>query len=108
MPDICTQYEAAFRFVSAYVVLHKGKKVATVAFKYPRNGTGRLYCYLHVLGVPMVSGRASGGGYDKKSAAFHSAAQQLNHAREFATLPVASRRWHQELELIGYEVLSAL
>jgi hypothetical protein len=69
MPDIYAQHKAAFPNVSAYVIARNGARVATIAFKYPRDGAGRLYAYVHWIGVPMVRGFAGGGGYDKHSAA---------------------------------------
>lgn len=76
MSDIYDQHKAAFASVSAYVIAKDGDRVATVAFKYPRDGAGRLWCYVHVLGVPMVRGHAGGYGYDK-----HSAASEVAFAR---------------------------
>lgn len=74
MTDIYTQHDAAFARVSAFVILDgQGERVATVALKYPADGAGRLYAYVHLIGVPMVRGFASGGGYDKRSAAVASA-----------------------------------
>jgi hypothetical protein len=69
MTDIYKQHEAAFSNVSAFVVMKDGERVATVAIKFPRDGAGRLYAYVHVLGLPMVRGHATGYGYDKRSAA---------------------------------------
>src|SRR5574343_355367 len=75
MQKIYEQYEKAFSNVSAYVILKDSEYVATVAFKYPNDGAGRLWCYLHVLGLSMVRAYAGGYGYDKASAAFTSAAE---------------------------------
>ena len=75
--NIYDQHNASFPLVSAYVVLHDGARVATVAHKFPRDGAGRLYAYVHWLGVPMVRGYAGGGGYDKRTAACASAARKL-------------------------------
>ena len=74
---IYDQHRAAFNQVSAYVVMNGADRVATVAIKYPRDGAGRLYAYVHWLGVPMVRGFAGGGGYDKRTAACASAARKL-------------------------------
>jgi hypothetical protein len=74
---IYKQHEAAFRDVSAFVITYAGERVATVAIKYPRDGAGRLYSYVHWLGVPMARGFAGGGGYDKRTAACASAARKL-------------------------------
>jgi hypothetical protein len=74
---IYDQHRAAFSNVSAYVVMRQGERVASIAFKYPRDGAGRLYAYVHFFGVPMVRGFAAGGGYDKRSAACASAARHV-------------------------------
>lgn len=80
MSDIYAQHRAAFSNVSAYVVMWGGERVATVAIKYPRDGAGRLYSYVHWLGVPMVCGYAGGGGYDKHTAACANAARKMTES----------------------------
>src|SRR4051812_8286161 len=77
MADIYDQHKAAFANVSAFVVLKDGERVATVAIKFPRDGAGRLYAYVHWIGLEMVRGSATGYGYDKRSAAVSSAAGKL-------------------------------
>lgn len=77
MADIYKQHEAAFSRVSSYVVMRHGKLAARVAFKFPADGAGRLYCYVHWLGLPMVRGYAGGYGYDKKSAAASLAGRKM-------------------------------
>jgi hypothetical protein len=81
MSDIYEQHDKAFGDVSAYVVMKGADRVATVAFKYPRDGAGRLWAYVHWIGVPMVRGYASGGGYDKHSAACSVAARKIEKAK---------------------------
>lgn len=77
-PTIYTQHDAAFANVSAFVVLNKeNERVATIAFKFPRDGAGRLCAYVHWIGVEMVRGHANGYGYDKRSAAVESATEKL-------------------------------
>lgn len=73
MSDIYDLHDKAFQQVAAYVVLKDGKRVATIAFKRPKDGAGRLWAYVHWLGIPMVRGWAGGGGYDKRTAAIASA-----------------------------------
>lgn len=75
---IYEQHAAAFRHVSAYVVLKDGERVATIAFKFPKDGAGRLYAYVHWIGVEMVRGHANGYGYDKRSAAVESAVARID------------------------------
>jgi hypothetical protein len=73
---IYDQHDKAFANVSAFIVMNGNERVATIAFKFPKDGAGRLSCFLHVLGLPMVKGNAGGYGYDKKSAAFRDAAEK--------------------------------
>lgn len=81
MSDIYQQHDKAFANVAAYVLVDGiGNRVATVAFKFPRDGAGRLWCYLHVVGLEMVRGHARGFGYDKRSAAIEAAAKRLPDA----------------------------
>jgi hypothetical protein len=72
MTDIYDQHGKAFENVCAYVVTKGDDLIAKVAFKRARSGL-RTTCYLHILGAQMVRAYASGGGYDKCSAAVHSA-----------------------------------
>ena len=75
--NIYDQHRASFPQVSAYVIAREGKRVATIAIKFPRDGAGRLYAYVHFIGAPMVRGFAGGYGYDKTSAAVTNAASKL-------------------------------
>ena len=77
MTKIYEQHDAAFKNVSAYVVMKDGQRVATIAFKFPEDGAGRLYAYVHWIGVEMVRGHANGYGYDKRSAACESAVKNM-------------------------------
>lgn len=78
MSNIYDQHAAAFAQVSAYVICKDGERIASVAFKFPRDGAGRLTCYFHVFSFPMVRGHASGYGYDKRSAACESAVAKID------------------------------
>ncbi|MCL8384174.1 hypothetical protein [Xanthobacter aminoxidans] len=78
--DIYEQHDKAFRDVSAFVILKDGERVATVALKFPKDGAGRLWAYVHWLGLPMVRGYAGGFGYDKRSAAVASAIRHIADA----------------------------
>lgn len=73
MTNIYDQHTAAFSRVSAYVIVKDGERVATIAFKFPQDGAGRLYAYVHYFGSEMVRGYAGGYGYDKQSAAVEDA-----------------------------------
>ena len=121
--NIYDQHRAAFANVSAYVICRKGERVATIAFKYPRDGAGRLYAYVHVHGVPMVRGFAAGGGYDKHSAACADAARRIGlKALEPELVQYASDRnaivealmhddgfhWDRHLRDAGFDVFQAV
>lgn len=123
MADIYEQHAAHFARVSAYVVLRNGERVATIAFKFPADGAGRLYAYVHWLGVPMVRGFANGYGYDKRTAACASAVQRIDWtkhdtcnmnamhwAREFTRALAADRgpTWDAALREAGFTVLQAV
>lgn len=121
MTNIYDLHEAAFRDVSAYVVANgaTGERVATIAFKYARSGL-RTTCYLHVLGTPMVKAFASGGGYDKASAALHYATKKLREGDTCSPLAKAhmdvfkriikdeGQSWEREVRDAGYNLLRAV
>lgn len=72
MAKIYDQHDAAFKSVSAYVILKDGKPVAKVAFKFGSAVTA----YVHWIGIEMTRGQAGGGGYDRQSAAVAKAADK--------------------------------
>jgi len=75
---IYDQHRAAFRIMSAWVILQYGEPVATVTVKYPRDGASHLWAYVHILGLPVVVRvSADGYGYDKGSAAVAKAAEKI-------------------------------
>ena len=130
MTDIYDLHSKAFNRVSAYVILHNGERVATIAFKFPADGAGRLYCYVHWLGTQMVRSFATGGGYDKRSASCASASHRLptscqskdplapnylnpDTASRYvafinATVKDNGRGWDRRLEAAGFTVLQAV
>lgn len=118
-PDIYDQHDKAFPHVSAYVVMRDGARVATIAFRYPRDGASRLWCYLHWLGLPMVRGYAAGYGYDKRSAAIEAAARAIKPTPEkavseglaafnAAVSDCGGWGWDSKLRDAGFEVLQAV
>jgi hypothetical protein len=68
MTNIYDQHDKAFSQVSASIIIKDGAQVGTIAWKYPKDGAGRLWCYFHIHGQEMVRAYAGGYGYDKKSA----------------------------------------
>jgi hypothetical protein len=125
MKSIYDQHDKAFQYVSAYVILNSAnERVATVSFKHPSDGAGRLYAYVHWIGVEMVRGHASGYGYDKRSAACSVASRQIAignltgaawvNSRHEATAFVEALAddggwsWDRQLEARGFKVLQAV
>jgi hypothetical protein len=113
MTDIYEQHEKAFARVSAFVILRNGERVATIAFKFPADGAGRLYAYVHWLGVPMVRGGASGYGYDKRSAACFNALAKANlpaaikaKAAECKIAATDGRPWHDHVDAFNAAILT--
>lgn len=108
------QHRAAFANVAAYVVLLGADRVATVAFKYGN----RCSCYFHVIGAPMAKGWADGGGYDKASAAAHSAVRRIDRNaypehvaiidRIAGAIKDSGRSWDGDLRADGFTVLQAV
>lgn len=68
-----TQFDSAFRGVSAYAILRDGKPVGRVIIKY----NTAVSAYVQAWTQPMVKGQAWGGGYDRASAAVQAAAVKL-------------------------------
>lgn len=120
--DIYALHDKAFNRVSAYVILDKdGECVAKVSFKFPADGAGRLYAYVHWLGVPMVRGHAGGYGYDKRSAAVASAVNKMIVPVEMEPLKAAAMHnflgatetnggeyWDTRLRNAGFIVIQAI
>src|SRR3546814_19140140 len=83
--DVCSsdltaiydQHDKAFARVSAYVVTKDGAHVANVSIKFPADGAGRLYAYVHWIGLEMVRDHATGYGYDKRTAAVSGCAARI-------------------------------
>lgn len=120
MSKIYEQHTAAFANVSAYAVLKDGELVARIAFKFPKDGAGRLYAYVHWIGLEMVRGSTSGYGYDKRSAAVtdavHKGAPAIDKTYEKSPWPEFSaalwhdggKCWDDKLHDAGFTVIQAV
>ena len=124
MKNIYDQHRATFSQVSAFVILHSGERVATIAFKFPRDGAGRLYAYVHYIGLTMARGFAGGGGYDKRSASASAASRnitsetpahwppaQADNARAFLQALANGddgHGWEENLRRAGFTVFQAV
>lgn len=126
MTTIYEQHDKAFNNISAYVITDKtGERVATIAFKFPKDGAGRLTAYFHIIGIPMIKGTATGYGYDKRSAALDNAMEkpislvdyhgdcaamqeEINRFRAAFEKGNAGSHWDTALREAGYNVLQAV
>lgn len=116
MTNVYDQHRAAFRNVEAYVVMNGREPFAKIAFKYPRDGAGRLWVYIQVWGQTMVRGYAGGYGYDKASAACASAANKIvvnelfGHVKNFVgALTIDNGHyWYDNLNNTGFVVVRAV
>lgn len=123
MTNIYEQHDKAFANVSAYVILKDGNSVAKIAFKFPRDGAGRLYAYVHWVGAEMVRGQAGGYGYDKRSAAVQDAVQKMkphrsnvdgayNDPKQTAFMSAfamdGGEYWDTKLRVAGFTVIQAV
>lgn len=125
MADIYEMHDKAFAKVSAFVILKGGERVATVAIKFPADGAGRLWAYVHWIGTEMTRGHAGGYGYDKRTAAVSVAARKLPLTLDLDNSTARSRRgsyddfrraalldagdnWTRALEKAGFTVLQAV
>lgn len=119
MTEVYKQHDAAFSAVSAFVIGWKGERVATVALKFPRDGAGRLYAYVHWHGSRMVRAFAGGYGYDKRSAAVESAAAMIEtpdympdldafNAFKLALSGIGGNDWTRALDNAGFTVWQAV
>jgi hypothetical protein len=116
MTKIYDQHREAFRYVSAFVILKHGERVATIALKLPKDGAGGLFAYVHCFGFEMVRGYAGGYGYDKRSAAVENAMANMRSkattANAFdlssALSEIGGNTWDRALQDAGYTVLQAV
>lgn len=116
MKTIYKHHSAAFNRVLAAVLVYDGKQLGNIAFKYPADGAGRVYCYLHIHGDEMVRGFAGGYGYDKQGAAFESAIAQYTKQDNKNGVPVGflalsdlgGQSWNNALSALGVSVMYAV
>lgn len=117
MADIYDQHQAAFSNVSAFAVVRDGQQCGKVAFKFPKDGAGRLFAYVHWHGVNMVRAFAGGCGYDKKSAAIANAVRKISgdgwnpewQAEFIAALEKDDgNNWDNNLRKAGFDLFQAV
>ena len=74
MTTVYDKFDKQFAQTSAWVIVNEqGEQVGKMAAKYPKDGMGKLYLYLHLHGSEMVQVSVSGCGFDKLSVAIQKA-----------------------------------
>ena len=74
MTTVYEKHDKHFALVSAWVIVNEqGEKAGTMTAKYPSDGMGKLFLYLHLYGSEMVQVSVSGCGFDKLSVAIQKA-----------------------------------
>lgn len=122
--SVYQKFDSAFSNVSAYVILKDGEHVANITLKYPKDGMGRLQCFIHIHGTEMQNSFVSGCGYDKRSAAIHNTAKQykefIANNSEYKLRPSetellellssyeASNGWSDDLYRNGFNVINVI
>lgn len=124
MKSVYQKFESAFPNVSAYTILKDGEHVANITLKHPKDGVGRLQCFMHIPSTEMQNAFVSGCGYDKRSAAIHKTAKQYkefiaNNSKyklkpsedellELLSSYEASNGWSDELYRNGFNVINVI
>lgn len=112
MKSIYDRFDSATKGISAYAIFRGADYIGRIVIKSPKDGAGRMTAFVHVWGFIMVSGMASGYGYNKTGAALASACG--NARKEFNNdLPplftalsevTYDGQWRSALESKGFTV----
>ena len=74
MTTVYAKFDKHFAQASAWVIVNEqGEQVGKMSAKYPKDGIGKLYLYLHLYGSEMVQVSVPGCGFDKLSVAIQKA-----------------------------------
>lgn len=116
MAKVYESLDKATKHISASVILKNGEVKGRIIVKYPKDGAGRLYVFIHEYGLECLQGMASGYGYDKTGAAISDAYQQW--AKEYGDSGICAElyrvlepvtyngEWQNVLRKAGYEVVT--
>lgn len=83
--NVYDQNAKHFALVKAYAIVNEqGEQVGLLNCKYPKDGMGKLYVYLHLFGSTMKVVTVSGCGFDKLGTALykHSTTYQQEQENE--------------------------
>ena len=84
MNTVYDKFDKHFAQASVWVIVNEqGEQVGKMAAKYPKDGMGKLYLYLHLYGSEMVQVSVSGCGFDKLSVAIQKAGEVYSKGLTF-------------------------
>lgn len=83
MSNIYDIYEKAIGNTAGWVLIKDGVVKGKVVFRYPRDGMGKLWAYVHFFGLRMERGSCSGCGYDKHPFAVRNALQKIQPVERY-------------------------
>jgi hypothetical protein len=104
------KFERCFRGVGAYCIMQDRREVGTVTFHHSMRGM--QHAFIHVIGSPMVHGRAGGGGYNKQRAALYGASLKLDTKHPdcaiikdaLENMDAGGKEWVRAVRDAGYDV----
>lgn len=117
--DIYEKFDKATAQFEACALLREGKPVGRVVIKYGNAATA----FVQIWGAPMATGRATGYGYDKGSAAVMAAIDNLTVQPDrcdeeataaFAAIIAAAQswdggtRWRNVLKAAGFTIAGVI
>ena len=114
MTKIYDQFDKATSNTTAVALIYAGRVAGRIVIKFGAAATA----YVQIWGVEMTNGRATGGGYDKATAAVEaavakgkglSAGDNISAANALWALRSAfdgadGRGWEQRLETCGFTI----
>jgi len=118
MTDIYRKFDAATSRTTAVALIYAGKVAGRIVIKFGEAATA----YVQIWGLEMQSGRATGGGYDKATAAVEAAVAKLKPLKAGDDLAAQNakwalcsafdgadgRGWEQRLETCGFTIARAI
>lgn len=117
MTKIYEQFDKATSNLTAVALIYNGRPAGRIVLKFSAATTA----YVQIWGVEMTSGRATGGGYDKGTAAVAAAVAKTAKAAMCSDIPASAanafaalraafdgpddgRRWEPRLEGAGFTI----
>jgi hypothetical protein len=104
--NVYDKFDNATRGICAYALMRDGKHIGRVITKRSAVGMCPMTAFVHLYGLDMTQGRATGCGYDKQSAAVKNAltktARAGRHADDTFCLVAEVAAWMHENDGHGW------